>query len=729
MTLLAAPACPLVCAAFVGCHYVYSSNTALVARSSRLPVRREGSTLYPARIGLPLIVLLLLLTTSFHCADVAHGAVEALAKSPQLIGSMIVWCIGLFIIVGAYLLVESPPQYIRDRRLLAMHVNHQSKLQQRLKNLEPSATSTTNSTAVPHHTPSSSSPLANHANLLLPLILSPPLLYAAGIPTYYYAVPMMLLLGYMKADKIHKDRHSAVGAVCDHEVLTHILGSEMPSYIRNTNIHRVEWINTILSELWPYVSRATESTTKATLQPLLNAYKPAYLTHLELSRLTLGRISPSIVGIEVSDNGTGGVRLDMEIKWAGDPQVTLEVGYKAVPLTLELSSITLSASVRIELCELIPTFPCFKYISVTCMHKPVLDFAFKVGAINVMNIGAAEYNVAAVVNNLLRSILSTVLLYPKKIIVPMVPASDLEVAPPVPVGLLQLTITSGRKLKIADLRSSDPYVEVHFMDHIYKTSVQHKTLNPTWNEHFDIMIFDKNTQFIELHVYDYDFGSPSDFLGRCTVQLDSLPAGESIDLDIPLIDVDTGSIQLTAHFINLKKKRPLIQNTDVDADILYDMAEESLTSDLLLRDTPAISPNRRSQLHRAVSGLRFGVLTVRNIRCKNIKSSSLLSNDVRPYVKCSVGGDNKVTEIQRGEMDPLFHEVFHFVVRDATAALLVLQVFDQCTYTKDYMVGEASVQILEVVNGNYSSTENEFFLSGRNEQCSISCGLEWIGAA
>jgi hypothetical protein len=29
------------------------------------------------------------------------------------------------------------------------------------------------------------------------------------------------------------------------------------------------------------------------------------------------------------------------------------------------------------------------------MHKPFIDFTFEIGSLNVMNIGAAEYNVAS----------------------------------------------------------------------------------------------------------------------------------------------------------------------------------------------------------------------------------------------------------------------------------------------------------------------------------------------
>jgi Ca2+-dependent lipid-binding protein len=91
------------------------------------------------------------------------------------------------------------------------------------------------------------------------------------------------------------------------------------------------------------------------------------------------------------------------------------------------------------------------------------------------------FNVPGVVNNLIRSIVSTIALYPKKYVIPMVNEVDVKaLTSPSPVGLLHLTVSSAKKLKIADLTKSDPYVEIHFMDITYKTQVVYKNLNPVW---------------------------------------------------------------------------------------------------------------------------------------------------------------------------------------------------------------------------------------------------------
>jgi hypothetical protein len=99
----------------------------------------------------------------------------------------------------------------------------------------------------------------------------------------------------------------------------------MPSWVQHSDVQTVQWLNDILEKLWPSISSATEAVIMQTLQPILDQNCPSYLTSLEFSRITLGTIAPVIVGVRhcrttAEDNC---VRLDIELKWAGNPEVTL----------------------------------------------------------------------------------------------------------------------------------------------------------------------------------------------------------------------------------------------------------------------------------------------------------------------------------------------------------------------------------------------------------------------
>ncbi|GMP44696.1 hypothetical protein CsSME_00013509 [Camellia sinensis var. sinensis] len=64
------------------------------------------------------------------------------------------------------------------------------------------------------------------------------------------------------------------------------------------------------------------------------------------------------------------------------------------------------------------------------------------------------------------------------------------------------------KLKKKDLLgASDPYVKLKLTEdklQSKKTTVKHKKLNPEWNEEFNLVIKDPESQALEIHVYDWE---------------------------------------------------------------------------------------------------------------------------------------------------------------------------------------------------------------------------------
>ena len=85
-----------------------------------------------------------------------------------------------------------------------------------------------------------------------------------------------------------------------------------------------------------------------------------------------------------------------------------------------------------------------------------------------------------------------------------------------PVGILSVKVLRAMKLKKKDLMgASDPYVKVKLTEDklpAKKTTVKHKNLNPEWNEEFNVVVKDPESQALELRVYDWeqvwDFHSP-----------------------------------------------------------------------------------------------------------------------------------------------------------------------------------------------------------------------------
>ena len=79
-----------------------------------------------------------------------------------------------------------------------------------------------------------------------------------------------------------------------------------------------------------------------------------------------------------------------------------------------------------------------------------------------------------------------------------------------------MKVVRAMKLKKKDLLgASDPYVKLKITEDKLlskKTTVKHKNLNPEWNEEFDIVVKDPQTQALELHVFDWEQVSFHNFL-------------------------------------------------------------------------------------------------------------------------------------------------------------------------------------------------------------------------
>jgi hypothetical protein len=77
-----------------------------------------------------------------------------------------------------------------------------------------------------------------------------------------------------------------------------------------------------------------------------------------------------------------------------------------------------------------------------------------------------------------------------------------------PVGILHVKVVRALKLKKKDIMGgADPYVKLKLKDDKLaskKTTVKYKNLNPEWNEEFNVVIKDPESQALMLNVYDWE---------------------------------------------------------------------------------------------------------------------------------------------------------------------------------------------------------------------------------
>lgn len=88
-------------------------------------------------------------------------------------------------------------------------------------------------------------------------------------------------------------------------------------------------------------------------------------------------------------------------------------------------------------------------------------------------------------------------------------------------GVLTVTIIAAEELPVMDVMGkADPFVVITLKktETRNKTRVLHDTLNPVWNQTFDIVVEDGLHDMLILEVWDHDtFGK--NFIGRCIMTL------------------------------------------------------------------------------------------------------------------------------------------------------------------------------------------------------------------
>jgi hypothetical protein len=238
-------------------------------------------------------------------------------------------------------------------------------------------------------------------------------------------------------------------------------------------------------------------------------------------------------------------------------------------------------------------------------------------------------------------------------------------------------------------------------------------------------VFDKETQFVELTVFDYDLGMAPDFLGKLTINLDTLPINDVKEMDLSLNEVDTGTLQLSCEFISFKKTKPSTASGSganaegwggPETEVFFDFSKDALASDEIEMEdghlvgegpggaggdgiamamgtarspnpTQSSSPGANGALdsHTSSSPSRDsfrlssrgigGLLTVTKIEGKNFKGHSMLSA-LKPYVIFSLGTIKQTTAVHKVSSDyqVTFDETFHLTVQDPFKSTLTIKV-------------------------------------------------------
>ncbi|XP_030548761.1 synaptotagmin-5 isoform X1 [Rhodamnia argentea] len=528
-------------------------------------------------------------------------------------------------------------------------------------------------------------------------------------------VGLALIIGFVKSENARSRRRSQLAtAVAAFSRLTvedtrKILPADFyPSWVVFAQSQKLNWLNSHLTKIWPYVNEAASELIKASVEPILVQYTPIILSSLKFSKFTLGTVAPQFTGVSIIEDGGDGVTMELEMNWDGNPSIVLDINTRiGVALPVQVKNIGFTGVFRLIFKPLVDEFPCFGAVCFSLRQKKKLDFTLKVVGGDMSTIPG----ISSAIEDTIRDAVEDSITWPIRKVIPILPGdySDLELKP---VGMLEVKLVQAKDLTNKDLiGKSDPYAVLYvrpLRDRMKKSKTINNELNPVWNEHFEFIIEDASTQHLVVKIYDDEGFQASEFIGCAQVQLKDLEPGRVKDVWLKLVkDLEVqrdnkyrGEVHLELLYCPNGMENGFIN--PFKRDISMTSLERVLTGGAngfqVTENGNGVIPKKRDVIVR-------GVLCITVISAEDLPPTDLMGK-ADPYVVVSMkkSGMRNKTRVVNDSLNPVWNQTFDFVVEDGLHEMLILEIWDHDTFGKDYM-GRCILTLTRVIlEGEYKDS-------------------------
>ncbi|CDP07376.1 unnamed protein product [Coffea canephora] len=413
---------------------------------------------------------------------------------------------------------------------------------------------------------------------------------------------------------------------------------EIPLWVKNPDYDRLDWLNKFIETMWPYLDKAICKTAKKTAEPIIAEQIPKYkIESVQFEALTLGCLPPTFQGMKVYSTEEKELIMEPALKWAGNPNITVVVKAFGLRATVQVLDLQVFASPRITLKPLVPSFPCFAKILVSLMEKPHVDFGLKLLGADAMSIpGLYRF-----VQELIKDQVANMYLWPKTLEVQVLdPAKAMKK----PVGILAVKVLRAMKLKKKDLLgASDPYVKLKLSEDklpAKKTTVKQKNLNPEWNEEYNFVVKDPQSQVLDVSVYDWEQVGVHDKMGINVVPLKELAPDEPKVVTLDLLK-------------NLNPNDP--QNEKSRGQLVLEVLYKPFKDDEMPDDIEDSNSIQKAPEGTPESG---GLLVVIVHEAQDLEGK----HHTNPSVRLLFRGEERRTKPVKKNRDPRWEEEFQFML-------------------------------------------------------------------
>ncbi|XP_067843394.1 extended synaptotagmin-3-like [Heptranchias perlo] len=334
-------------------------------------------------------------------------------------------------------------------------------------------------------------------------------------------------------------------------VITNEIKHDLPAWVHFPDIERVEWLNKILKQAWPYFGMYLEKLFKDTIEPSICGSNVCLKT-FTFAKLNFGEKPPKISGVKVYTEQVDKrqVIIDLQISYIGDCEINVEV--KKV-CKAGLKGIQLHGTLRVILEPLASQMPLVGAVTLFFIRRPVLEVSWT-GLTNLLDIpGLNELSDTKILDTI-----ASYMVLPNRFTCPLIKQVNVfQLRFPLPQGVVRIYLNKAADLIRKDTYlmgmvqgKSDPYALIRVGTQTFRSKTIKGNLNPEWHEIYEAVVHETPGQDLEMELFDED-PDKDDFLGSLVIDLAEVMKDRVVDEWFPLSDVEHGKVHLKLEWLSL----------------------------------------------------------------------------------------------------------------------------------------------------------------------------------
>uniref|UniRef100_A0A7N8Y0H1 Extended synaptotagmin-like protein 1b n=1 Tax=Mastacembelus armatus TaxID=205130 RepID=A0A7N8Y0H1_9TELE len=423
---------------------------------------------------------------------------------------------------------------------------------------------------------------------------------------------------------------------------------ELPAWVNFPDVEKVEWLNKVRAQVWPFVGQYIEKLLVETIAPSIRA-SSSHLQTLSITKVDMGDKAMKVVGIKAhTENDKGQVLLDLYISYVGNVEINVEV--KRYFCKAGVKGIQLHGMMRVILEPLIGDVPIVGAVTMFFIRRPKLDINWT-GLTNLLDIPGL--NVMS--DSMIMDAIASFLVLPNRLVVPLVPGLHVaQLRSPLPRGVVRIHLLEAQNLAAKDnyvkgvmAGLSDPYAILRVGPQTFTSKHIDNTDSPKWGEMYEVIVHEVPGQELEVEVYDKD-PDQDDFLGRTKLDLGIVKKSIVVDDWLTLKDTQSGQIHLRLEWL------ALLPNTDQLEEILK---------------------KNESVISKTANPPSSAILTVYLDKAEALPMKKG-NKEPNPMVQLSVENITKESKTCYTTINPEWEEAFTFFIHDPSKQDINIQVKD-----------------------------------------------------